>query len=182
MARTKYNHLRRILNQQPGYIKSAISGMIIMFKYIGEKVSDKKPIVLVLHNDYQTYKLHGINLNYLTERQIKEMINRLSKGVGSDDDDNITITKVDQDESEYDDNLPNRNLLGEEFTQIGLPYFKAQRGGQPMSKSEATRKMKLLYEKHLKKYVNKYDMYRTYSYDKIKQLRVLNYDTRGLLK
>ena len=44
------------------------------------------------------------------------------------------------------------------------------------------KQMDRLYEKHIKKFVKKYDMYRTYSYKKIKKVKVLKYDIRGLLK
>ena len=52
MAKAKYNHRRRILDRQPAIHKAVYPGMIVNFKYIGENISDKLPIVLVVWNDY----------------------------------------------------------------------------------------------------------------------------------
>ena len=71
MARIKYNHKRRIQDLQPANIKSLYPGTIIQFKYTGKNIFDKLPMVLVLWNDYTESKIHGINLNYLTEFKIK---------------------------------------------------------------------------------------------------------------
>ena len=71
MARQRYNHNRRVANLQPAKIKSIYPGTIIQFKYSGDNIFDKKPMVLVLWNDYSESKIHGINLNYLVESRIK---------------------------------------------------------------------------------------------------------------
>ena len=65
MARQRYNHSRRVNNLQPAKIKSLYPGTIVQFKYSGDKIFDKKPMVLVLWNDRGESKIHGINLNYL---------------------------------------------------------------------------------------------------------------------
>ena len=91
MARQRYNHNRRITGLQPAKIKSLYPGTIVQFKYNGDKVFDKKPMVLVLWNDYQEYKIHGINLNYLIESKIKilfeEIMERGNRLVVEDQDD-----------------------------------------------------------------------------------------------
>ena len=74
------------------------------------------------------------------------------------------------------------NLLKDPYTRIQLPTYKENRGGNPLSKSEAVRQMNILYEKYLKKFVNKNDIYRSYKSKKIKNLKVVTYDIRGLLK
>ena len=79
--------------------------------------------------------------------------------------------------SDYDDTLPSRNLLKEEFTRIMLPTYKETQGGggQPLGKAEAQKRMKILYEKILKKFINKFDVYRSYKIDKMKTTQVIKY-------
>ena len=175
MARQRYNHNRRITGLQPAKIKSLYPGTIVQFKYNGDKVFDKKPMVLILWNDYVDYKIHGINLNYLIESKIKilfeEIIERGNR-----------LVIEDQDDSKYDDNLPYRNLLREPYTRIKLPTYREDRGGNPLSKSEAVKQMDRLYEKKLKKIVKKHDIYRSYIQTKMSSIKVVTYDIEGLLK
>ena len=175
MANIKYNHSRRINDLQPAKIKSLYPGTIVQFKYSGDKIFDKKPVVLVLWNDYKEYKIHGINLNYLTEFKIKMLFEEIMERG------NI-LTEEDQDDSEYDDNLPYRNLLKDPYTRLKLPTYKEDRGGNPLSKSEAIKQMNMLYEKKLKKVVKKYDFYRSYLYNKMGTIKVVTYDINSLLK
>ena len=170
MAHQKYNHSRRIQDLQPAKIKSLYPGTIVQFKYSGDKIFDKKPMVLVLWNDYKEYKIHGINLNYLIESKIKilfeEIIERGNR-----------LVIEDQDDSKYDDNLPYRNLLREPYTRIKLPTYREDRGGNPLSKSEAVKQMDMLYEKVIKRFINRgkdYQVYRSYKYENINGLKVLN--------
>ena len=62
------------------------------------------------------------------------------------------FTEEDQSE-EYDDTLPYRNLLKDPYTRLKLPTYKENRGGNPLSKSEAVKQMDRLYEKKLKRIV-----------------------------
>ena len=182
MAKTKYNHRRRVLNLQPSAHKAIYPGMIVNFKYDGKNIFDPLPLILVLWNDYQGYKMHGINLNYLTEFKIKMMFKRIMEG-GKSERDDISLTIEDQDSpNDYDDNLPNRNLLKEPYTRLKLPTFREIRNGNPLSKSQAQTDMKMLYTRVLKRFIRQEDMYRSYSYDKMKTIRVVNYDIEGLLK
>ena len=71
MARRRYNHLRRVLNEIKVPEKSILPGMIIRFEYTKKGVFDVRPIVLVL--DVKGDKIDGINLNYLNEYQIQRM-------------------------------------------------------------------------------------------------------------
>ena len=177
MARQRYNHNRRIKDLQPAVVKSLYPGTIVQFNYKGDKVFDKKPMVLVLWNDYQEYKIHGINLNYLTEFRIKRLFTEIMKQKGN------VLTEQDQDAvNDYDDTLPYRNLLQDPYTRIQLPTYKENRGGNPLSKSEAIKQMDLLYEKRLKKIVDKHDIYRSYFKSNMKSLKVVRYDIEGLLK
>ena len=74
MPKTLYNHKSNITHLQPVItIKFIQPGTLLQFKYNGDKVFDKKPMVLVLWNDKSESKIHGINLNYLSEFKIKEL-------------------------------------------------------------------------------------------------------------
>ena len=175
MARQRYNHSRRINDLQPAKIKSLYPGTIVQFKYSGNKVFDKKPVVLVLWNDYKEYKIHGINLNYLIESKIKMLFEEImEKG--------NRLVVEDQDDSEYDDNLPYRNLLKDPYTRVKLPTYREDRGGNPLSKSEAVKQMDRLYDKKLKKIIKKHDIYRSYFQNKMSTIKVVTYDIEGLLK
>ena len=176
MARQRYNHSRRVNNLQPAKIKSLYPGTIVQFKYSGDKIFDKHPMVLVLWNDYQDYKIHGINLNYLIENKIKMLFEEIMERG------NRLVVEDQDDDTDYDDQLPYRNLLKDPYTRVKLPTYKEDRGGNPLSKSEAVKQMDRLYEKKLKKIVNKTDIYRSYIQNKMSSIKVVTYDIEGLLK
>ena len=71
MARRKYNHLRRVLNEIKIPEKSILPGMIIRFEYTKKNVFDVRPVVLVLA--VRGDMIDGINLNYLNEYQVQRM-------------------------------------------------------------------------------------------------------------
>ena len=176
MARQRYNHSRRITDLQPAKIKSVYPGTIVQFKYSGDKVFDKKPMVLVLWNDKGESKIHGINLNYLIESKIKMIFEEIiEKG-------NRLIVEDQDDDTDYDDQLPYRNLLKDPYTRLKLPTYKEDRGGNPLSKAEAVTQMDRLYDKKLKKIVKKNDIYRSYIQNKMSSIKVVTYDIKGLLK
>ena len=104
MAKSKFNHKRRIKDTQAAKIKSIYPGTIVQFKYSGEKVFDNLPLVLVLWNDYSGNKIHGINLNYLNESVIKNLLKEILEK-------NQLVTEDQDAVNDYDDNLPYRNLI-----------------------------------------------------------------------
>ena len=193
MAKTRYNHRKNIEGYQPARFKSIYPGMIVECSYTAPKAFDNKPLILVLWNDYENYKIHGINLNYLTEYKIKRMFSEIMRGPTAKLDDNIPLIEEDQIEvdiklgkptpGQYDDNLPYRNLLKKPFTRLKLPTFRETKGGagNPVSKSEAEHGMKLIYNRVLKRFVKKEDMYRSYSYDKMETMKAVKYKIVGLL-
>ena len=201
MARVKYNHRKRILNYtQTSTFKVVYPGMIFRFNYSGDNVFDGMPIVLVVWNDYLEKKIHGINLNYLTDHKIKKIFEQLIKYGKKNTDREIDIiveaqkaapklrvstgpgdnaaesVKVDKSDTPY------KNIIKEPYTRLRLPTFKDIREGKPISKVVAMVEMKKLYDKVLKKFIAKDDMYRTYSYGKINKGRIIRYDIDGLLK
>ena len=176
MAHQKYNHSRRIQNLQPAKIKSLYPGTIVQFKYSGDKIFDKKPMVLVLWNDRGESKIHGINLNYLIESKIKMLFEEIMERG------NRLVVEDQDDDTDYDDNLPYRNLLKDPYTRVKLPTYREDRGGNPLSKSEAVKQMDRLYDKKLKRIVKKHDIYRSYFQNKMSTIKVVTYDIEGLLK
>ena len=176
MARRKYNHKRRIQDLQPAKLKSLYPGTIVQFKYTGKDIFDKSPMVLVLWNDYSESKIHGINLNYLTEFKIKMLFGEIMERG------NILTEEDQDDDTDYDDQLPYRNLLKDPYTRLKLPTYKEDRGGNPLSKSEAVTQMDRLYEKKLKRIVKRNDIYRSYLIGKMSNIRVVTYDIEGLIK
>ena len=176
MAHQKYNHSRRIQNLQPAKIKSLYPGTIVQFKYSGDKIFDKKPMVLVLWNDGGESKIHGINLNYLIESKIKMIFEEIMERG------NRLVVEDQDDDTDYDDNLPYRNLLKDPYTRVKLPTYREDRGGNPLSKSEAVKQMNRLYDKKLKRIVKKNDIYRSYIQNKMSSIKVVTYDIKGLLK
>ena len=163
MARIKYNHKRRIQDLQPANIKYLYPGTIVQFKYNSKNINDMNPMVLVLWNDKSEFKIKML---------FEEIMER----------GNALIVEDQDDDTDYDDTLPYRNLLKDPYTRLKLPTYKEDRGGNPLSKSEAIKQMDRLYEKKLKKIVKKNDIYRSYFRKKMSTIKVVTYDIEGLLK
>lgn len=183
MSKQKFNHTRRIIGSQSANVKAIYPGMICRFKYEGKNISDKNPMVLVFWNDHSSgRKLHGVNLNYLTEHLIKMFIEELLKGAGVNK--NILAEETDEtaDDGAGKDRTPTRNQLKQPYTRVKLPTFGETTDDRMMSRSEAEQRMKRLYERVVKRFVKSQDMYRTYSFSKMSGLTVIRYDLKGLLR
>jgi hypothetical protein len=182
MARVKYNHKRRIKGLQPAKVKAIYPGMIVQFKYKGKNIFDKNPLVLVIWNESYGKKIHGINLNYLTESNIKLIMKKITKGASVYSEDKNIIKEEDQDDSKYDDNLPYRNILREPYTRLKLPTFREKREGNPLSKAEANKQMDMLYKKVTKQLIDRFSAYRSYHISKMGAPKIVRYDIEGLIK
>ena len=94
-----------------------------------------------------------------------------------------TPVVVDEDQTgDYAADKPYRNMLKDPYTRLKLPTYKEDRGGNPLSKSEAVTQMDRLYEKKLKNIVKRNDIYRSYMQKKMSSIKVVTYDIEGLLK
>tara|TARA_Y100000296_G_C5039462_1_gene189064 strand:+ start:74 stop:631 length:558 start_codon:yes stop_codon:yes gene_type:complete len=179
MARRKFQHKQLVESRQSSPNKAIYPGMIIEFQYKAENVFDKQPMVLLLWNDYPNGKVHGINLNYLSNQNLIVLFNKLVEGAkiyGKRSGNPFSIEDQD-DESGYDDNLPYRNLLKRPYTRMKLPTYRQTRGGNPLSKSQAKVQMDMLYEKVVKRFMGRgkdYQVYRSYKYKSMKELKVLH--------
>ena len=170
-----HNHRRNYEGIQPGKMQALYPGMIVQFKYPSK--NDDNPLILLLYKEYGDGLVHGLNLNYLLETEVQQLFcscELLFKGASVYSNEPIKRS-IQSHMGDYDDTLPYRNLLREEFTRIQLPTYKENRDGNPLSQSEAQRQMKMLYEKVIKKIIRKHDIYRTYTSKKIKQIKVVKY-------
>ena len=113
----RFNHAKKIENTQPATIKSIIPGMIVTFKYVGKKISDKNPLILFLYNDSKNKLIDGLNLNYLSDYRFKKLFEGFK--------DRTKVTTRDEDAS---------NLLSENFTMISIPPISKL--SRPKSSSE----------------------------------------------
>ena len=182
MANTKFVHKQNYQGIQPAKLKALYPGMVVEFKYSGEDIFDNRPLILLLYKEYGKYDLvHGLNLNYLSDSMVQKLFcscELLHKGASIYSKEPI-IRTIQSQMGDYDDTMPNRNLLKEEFTRILLPTYKEQRGGNPLSKSEAQKQMKMLYEKVIKKVMTKHDIYRTYTPSKMREVKVVKFKLGG---
>ena len=181
MAQVKFQHKRNYQGIQPGKIRALVPGMIVQFRYSGDTIFDKNPLIMVVYNEYGVHdsNLHGVNLNYLPEAQVQKLFctcELLHKGASVYSNQKIT-RKIQSQMDDYDDTLPNRNLLKEEFSRIMLPTYKEKQGGggAPLGRPEAQRQMKMLYTKVLKRFIKKFDVYRSYKTSKMKTIKVVKY-------
>ena len=68
----KVNHKGNIISEVASTKGKVQSGDIVFFNYSGKKVTTKRPLVLVLHPNWQGH-LHGLNLDYIPEGTLKEL-------------------------------------------------------------------------------------------------------------
>ena len=182
MAKYKFNHKSHYEGTQPAILKALVPGMIVNFNYSGKDIFDKTPLILLLYREGvghgNSYDLvHGLNLNYLSPDMVQSLFctcELLYKGANVYSKEPIHRA-VQSQMGDYDDTLPNRNLLKENFTRIMLPTYKENRGGNPISKLEAKREMKVLYEKVIKRILSKHNIYRTYKQNKMKTIKVIQF-------
>ena len=77
MTRRKVNHFHDIVARESTSLGVVDFGDIIEFKYSGQKVYDLKPLVYILEKKGDLVK--GINLNYLTEYKVQQLLQEQSK-------------------------------------------------------------------------------------------------------
>ena len=79
--RPKYRqtHRKNIIKEATISKNKLEPGHIIRFNYGGKKVTTKRPLVLVLNPSYKGL-MHGLNLDYLSESQLKQLWNQKKIG------------------------------------------------------------------------------------------------------
>jgi len=66
-------HKKNIISEATTTKQNIEPGSVIRFKYGGKQVTDKQPLVLVLNPKWKG-KLHGINVNYLSETDLNKLV------------------------------------------------------------------------------------------------------------
>ena len=98
MARQRFQHKSNYQSRQPGITKALYPGMIAQFKYSGDRIFDKTPLIMVVYNEYGRDLVHGINLNYLPESQVQKLFRTcelLHKGASVYSNEKITRKHLD---------------------------------------------------------------------------------------
>ena len=150
--RSLYSHRRRILNFQPHTMNTTIPGTFCWFRYQGNKIRDPQPLVLVLWNDDSDHKIHGINLNYLSEYKMKDFIRKITKGSNFTNDEEKNLIVVDNPKDEdVKEQLPPGNIKTESYTRVNIPAYKVKRKGKELTSSQIKSKMRSLYTNVVKK-------------------------------
>ena len=70
----KSHHRRNIISEKSSSKMKIVPGSIVRFNYSGKEVNDSRPLVLVLNPRWQG-KLHGLNISYLKESNLKQLLN-----------------------------------------------------------------------------------------------------------
>lgn len=143
------NHYRRIISKSIISKSELKPGMITLFKYRGEKISDKSPLILFLYNDTSTKLIHGINLNYLYEHDIQNIFKMISKKI----DISISYTEDPDGHPFVQLNENSKSTIGFGATKLYNEVIKPKVFSIPRTKN----------------------CYRTYNTKNISSLRLVNY-------
>ncbi len=152
MAKRITRHNRKILNEH--YLTNKIGlkpGMILKFNYYQKNVFDKYPMILYLYRDRKKNLIHGLNLNYLLENEVRLLFGDMSQKVNT-----ILLEK--------DDPL---NKLGAPYT-----FVKFKNVGE-VAKAERRDTYRFVIKDFMEK--RKLDIYRTYFWNSINNLKVIQY-------
>ena len=71
-------HRRNIISEKSTSKMKIVPGSIIRFSYSGKEVNDSRPLVLVLNPRWRG-KLHGLNISYLKESNLKQLLNLIKE-------------------------------------------------------------------------------------------------------
>tara|TARA_Y100000310_G_scaffold333089_1_gene409926 strand:- start:1793 stop:2314 length:522 start_codon:yes stop_codon:yes gene_type:complete len=170
MARIKYNHAKMMESTAiVGNIRKAIPGSIVWFNYKSETSFDKKPLVLYLYRDIKADPtlIHGLNLNYLTEKNIKKLISRIMEHKPV-----ISVAEgITQDQSGRWRDEKGRFTAAPELSE--KPHTRVNFKSPSPSAGKGER---LAFYKKLKRipFINIREVYRTYSEDKINAVKVID--------
>mgnify|MGYP001420112155 CR=1 FL=1 len=79
MAVRKVNHHHNIKDREDIKVRFIKIGDMVEFKYSGKKIYDKLPIVFIL--DVRGDNISGININYLKDFRVQQLLQEKSKWV-----------------------------------------------------------------------------------------------------
>ena len=160
----RIDHSRLIIwgSRQTAMPQQLLPGMFLHFRY--KSKSDPRPLVLFLYHDKQKNVYHGINLNYLTEGDIKRLFKYL-----------VRELRVEQETTEmrYSQGGQTIDVRGLEkpFSRIYIKQY-----GQDNVED--------IYGDIIKPQLvdrgPRYDVYRTYSLDKITDPKICQFNLKSL--
>jgi hypothetical protein len=159
------NYLRR--DQITDLVEKLVEGA----KTYGDWGSHKK-FETIFEDGKEKKIVQGEEFNKVVEETQRKLIKPKLKNLNE-----ATSVKSGEEEKQYNNNLPYKNILKKPYTRIKLPTYKENRGGNPLSYSQAQRQMSLLYDKIVSKFItrgNQYQVYRSYKYNYMKEGRVLS--------
>ena len=152
MAKRITRHNRKILNEHLLTNKVGLRpGMILKFNYYEKTAFDKYPLILYLYRDRDRNLIHGINLNYLIEREVKLLFGDVSQ--------RINTVLLDKDDPQ--------NKLGSPYT-----FVKFKNTGV-IAKAERRDTYRYVIKDFMQK--RRLDVYRTYFWKTISNMKVIQY-------
>ncbi len=176
--------MTKVINHQPKIIhrtKTALKtrtlkpGSLVEFTYT-EGTSKLRPLVLVLANGYydkkvnseKTILVHGLNLNYLPENVINRLKDKIEKRpiLGKE----IYFTKQERDER-------GRFIVERDrYTRLELPTLReSTKENAPLSIAQTRIMIQTLYSQIIEKVIKKYNCYRTYDVQDIRNIKGVLY-------
>ena len=159
-----YKKSSYILNKKIVTVRTIQPGMIVEFNYAGEKVFDKKPLVLVFANGLFDKKvnsgsepqIHAINLNYL--KQIH--ISRLKRSLEAAPTLGSPIKFVDITTDDKGRPVP----MNESYTRLSIPTLGDElKSGAPLGQAQTRVVMQSIYSAKVKPILDQVDAYRIYN-------------------
>jgi len=152
MAKRITRHNRKILNEH--YLSNKIGlkpGMILKFNYYQKDAFDKYPLILYLYRDRKKNLIHGLNLNYLLENEVRLLFGDMSQKVNT-----VLLDKDDP-----------QNKLGSTYT-----FVKFKNTGE-VAKAERRDTYRFVIKDFMEK--RNLDIYRTYFWNSLSNLKVIEY-------
>ena len=158
MAKTKFNHMGRVIKQKTLHNNNLLPGMVLKFLYNKKGVFDVRPIVLFLYQEKDL--IHTINFNYLHEYKVQELFDRAIQMFGNKIDDAFKREKFFN--------------LNEEFVRIGFSNKLAPSDADGREFYDRVVKPRYFTAPSTK------DCYRTYNINSISQLKIVDYEINTL--
>ena len=77
----KFFHERRIMDEYLIPVVKLRAGTVLRFFYGDDKAFDNRPLILFLYKNVERELLHGLNLNYLYEKDVQQIFRWISEVV-----------------------------------------------------------------------------------------------------
>jgi len=169
-----YNHRGKIKGRVALKEKQVMPGTIIEFTYAVSDITDRKPILLVLANGMFERKvnskhnvlLHGINLNYLSNNNMRRLFQVIAERPIRGED----LDMVDKDRDVRGRFIP----MNQRYTRLSLPIKEGS-----VNTSNLRPIIISMYGYIAGQILNKADAYRKYIWKDVGGIRGLRFDVPG---